>query len=196
MDIDDKKAGEHSTAEESVKPGFLGGAGGGEKPAGLVADDKKKAGNKDAADELGNVEDSASQSGLYKGGGGLNNARENEERAGGLYSGKGGTPERGENKKQKKGKGGILKKKGPVVTILLMLFGIGGIMGGSQAFLPFSLVEQYREGFNTMQVSASVRSDSFFRRQMGGGQYKNPIKTKLFSMDTFKISEKQRSKLA
>lgn len=103
MDIDDKKAGEHSTAEESVKPGFLGGAGGGEKPAGLVADDKKKAGNKEAANELGNAEDSASKGGLYKAGDGLNNARENEEKAGGLYSGKGEGPERGENKKQQKG---------------------------------------------------------------------------------------------
>ncbi|MBR2641434.1 hypothetical protein IKD49_03255 [Candidatus Saccharibacteria bacterium] len=187
---------EHSTAEESVKPGFLGGAGGGEKPAGLVTDDKKKASNNEAANELDDVENSASQGGFYKGGGGLNNARENEERAGGLYLGRGETPERGENKKQKKGKDGLLKKKGPIAAILLMLFGVGGLMSGSQAFLPFSLVEQYREGFNSMQVSASVRSDNFFRMQMGAGKYKNPIKTKLFSMDTFKISGKQRDRLA
>lgn len=113
-----------------------------------------------------------------------------EAQAPSLYTGSG----RGE---QKKGRvKGILKKKGPMAFIIGLIFGVGGLVGGAQLMQPFSLVEQFRETFNSMQTSTRVRSSSFMRYQMDTTRVKDPIKGRIFSEDTFKITKSQAQKLA
>lgn len=113
-----------------------------------------------------------------------------EAQAPSLYTGSG----RGE---QKKGRAkGILKKKGPMAFIIGLIFGVGGLVGGAQLMQPFSLVEQFRETFNSMQTSTRVRSGSFMRYQMDTTRVKNPVKGRIFSEDTFKITNSQAKKLA
>ncbi len=66
-------------------------------------------------------------------------------------------------------------------------------MTGTQMFQPFSLVAQFEEVYNSMRVSANMRSEKFFRLQMSKNRkVKSPYNifgTKL------SISEKQKQKL-
>lgn len=113
-----------------------------------------------------------------------------ESQAPGLYTGSGKNGE-------KKGKfNGIFRRKGPIALIIGLIFGAGGLITGSQLLQPFSMVEQLRETFNSMQTSTKMRSGSFLRYQMDTSRTKNPIKGRIFSEDTFKITKSQAQKLA
>ena len=116
-----------------------------------------------------------------------------EAQAPSLYTGSG----RDSGGDRKKGRvKGILKKKGPVAFIIGLIFGVGGLVGGAQLMQPFSLIEQFRETFNSMQTSTRVRSGSFMRYQMDTTRVKDPIKGRIFGEDTFKITNSQAKKLA
>ncbi len=67
-------------------------------------------------------------------------------------------------------------------------------MGGSQLFQPFSLVAQFQETFNSMQVSANTRSSRFFRLQMESGRVKDPVRGTIFGK-TFSITKKEKERL-
>lgn len=69
----------------------------------------------------------------------------------------------------------IFKKYGPVLGAFIAIFMIGGILAGTQAFQPFSLVAQFQETFNSMHISANERSGRFFKWQMENGRVKNPV---------------------
>lgn len=120
---------------------------------------------------------------------GLNTAEENADT---LYSGK-GKDDRGAPKNAR----GLFKffsnKFGPVIGIFLCVMGIGIIMTTTQSFQPFNLVAQFEEVYNSMRVSAEVRSDKIFRLQMKKNRnVKSPYNifgTKL------SISKKQQEKL-
>ena len=100
----------------------------------------------------------------------------------------------GRNEATGKARGKV--KKGPLGFLIALLFGGGALVVGSQSLMPFSLVAQIQDTFNSMQVSSSLRSDKFVSYQLDSDRVKNPLKTKLFSDDTFKISNSQSSKLA
>lgn len=112
-----------------------------------------------------------------------------EEGADGFYSGSG----RGEGKLKATGLKGLAKKGGPFFAILFIIFGAGGIMTGTQVFQPFSLVAQFEEVYNSMRVSANIRSEKLFRVQMSKNRkVKSPYNifgTKL------SISDRQKQKL-
>jgi len=183
-----KRVNDRDTMASGVRPGFLGGTGGGERPAGLSKEEKRRS----ATDELKNAEQAAE--GARDSAGvdetGLVNARQNEERAGGYYSGSGIAP-----KAKNSGFKGKFKKRGPIFGIIFAIFGVGGIMAGTQFFQPFSLIAQFQETFNSMHVSANLRSERFFRAQMDSGRTKNPIKGNAIFGKTFKISENQNAEL-
>ena len=85
-----------------------------------------------------------------------------EEDAGGFYSGSG----RGVEKLRPTGFRGKVMKGGPLYVILFVLLVSGGVMTSTQMFQPFSLVAQFEEVYNSMRVSANIRSEKFFRLQM------------------------------
>ena len=96
-------------------------------------------------------------------------------------------------------KGGFFKKKGPILSIILLLLGVGGITLGSQSLMPFSLVEQFRETYDSITTSTNLRSKTFLKLQLENKEIENPIAKKYFGIageDVFKISEKQKTKLA
>ncbi len=194
-------------------PGFLGGNGGGDAPGGLykgASQKAKKANNAknvfggaeaDAADQ---GEDPQEEGGFYRGEGGVIGAKKNEESGGGLY--KASVAQSGG---KKKGKGKFLgklsgSKKGLLFGLILSVFGIGAGMSLTQLGQPMSMVANFLGRDNSMQRSAFLRSNSLFRKQMNpkgrnlpdGINVKNPIKGKIFSEDTFKITSKQAKKLA
>ncbi len=154
--------------------------------------DGKTDNNSVAANNLRAVESRAGSNAPAQAEDSLVGARENESEAGGLYTGSGR-----EQNIQGSGKvKGFFKRKGPIALIIGLIFGVGGIMGGAQLFQPFSLIEQFRETFNSMQVSANMRSNAFFNMQMDTGRVKNPIKGRLFRSDTFKLSSRQQKRLS
>lgn len=154
--------------------------------------DGKTDNNSVAANNLRAVESRAGSNAPAQAKDSLVGARENESEAGGLYTGSGR-----EQNIQGSGKvKGFFKRKGPIALIIGLIFGVGGIMGGAQLFQPFSLIEQFRETFNSMQVSANMRSNAFFNMQMDTGRVKNPIKGRLFRSDTFKLSSRQQKRLS
>ncbi|MCR5832871.1 MAG: hypothetical protein K6G36_03000, partial [Candidatus Saccharibacteria bacterium] len=118
-------------------------------------------------------------------------ARESEENADGFYTGDGGSS--GDNKIENKG--GFLKRKGPIGLIMGLILGVGGMMGGAQMFQPFSLLEQFRETFNSMQTSANTRSNRLLRYQMDKGLVKYPTQVR-FGKTEFSLSNKQKNKLS
>ena len=91
-------------------------------------------------------------------------------------------------------------RKGPLVAILGAILTLGAVMGGSQAMLPFSLLEQLKSTYDSISTSMQSRSRVFLRKQLSNGNLEDPIKKKYFgfmkgSGATFSLSEKQRTKL-
>ena len=76
--------------------------------------------------------------------------------------------------------------------IILAIFGVGGVMLGTQTFQPFSLVAQFTETFNSMHTSADMRANAFFKAQMKKRTVKSPYN--VFGKD-FSLSKKQQAKL-
>ncbi len=150
----------------------------------------------DAARNLRSAESGASSDTPKSTEDNLGGARSNERAANGFYSGSGRDLTALPAKGKLTGKRSKLKGKGPIGFIIALILGCGGLMTGAQLLQPFSLVEQFREVFNSMQITANKRSDAFFKMQMGSGKYQNPIKGTLFRGDTFKISARQQAKLA
>lgn len=96
-------------------------------------------------------------------------------------------------------KGGFFKKKGPILSIILLLLGVGGITLSSQSLMPFSLIEQFRETYDSITTSTNLRSKTFLKLQLENKEIEKPIAKKYFGIageDVFKISEKQKTKLA
>ncbi|MBQ3436876.1 hypothetical protein IJG26_02925 [Candidatus Saccharibacteria bacterium] len=193
------------SAKEDVRPEFLGGKHDDvesgnqvESDAPTYENDKRNEESKgfyrkNAKNELESAESSAENADLGGKEGDLSDVKDNEEKAGGLYSGSKETGnERGKKKRGFKGKIG---RKTALFAIILSVFGVGGMMSVTQLFQPFSLIEQFRESFNSMHTSANIRSQVFFEYQMGAKTVKNPIK-KVFTKDTFRITKKQSAKLA
>ena len=157
---------------------------------------KRRNGSDDVAGGLRSTEQSAVNDGIGASASGLGGVRDKETKVGGLYSGNGKTADRvgGKSGKGKKKSRGWLKKGGPIGLVIGLIVGVGGIMGGSQLFQPFSLVAQFQETFNSMQVSANTRSSRFFRLQMESGRVKDPVRGTIFGK-TFSITKKQKERL-
>lgn len=172
-----------------IRPGFLGGKSG-----------ERDGRHDNAAEDLKGAEENAAGSmggGDGEGAGGasrmgLPGVAAGEKNAGGVFTGVGKAKD---DKKGGKAKG-FLKRKGPIALILGLILGVGGMVGGAQMLMPFSLVAQFTETFNSMHVATKTRSAAFFRYQMDTGRVKDPIKGKIFGDDTFKITNKQANKLA
>ena len=91
--------------------------------------------------------------------------------------------------------GGFLKKRGPLITIVMLLLGGGGLMLGSQSLMPFSLLAQFQENFDSIKTISELRSNSFLKYQLDPNRVKNPIRATMFGSTKFKITARQESKL-
>ncbi len=180
-------AGVTGSAKNSTTPGFLGGAGGGEKPVGLNSKNEK------GASTLGAAENAAANTAIGQNEDNLDGARDSEENVNTInYTGTGRDED---DDDENKGHNFFSNHKGPIAGIIGLIFALAIFFGGSQLMQPFGFVEQLRTSFNSMQTSVATRSNVLFRYQLGK-DVKNPVKSKFFSNDVFKISEKQRSRLA
>ncbi len=97
----------------------------------------------------------------------------------------------------KVGKGfGTLKKGGPVFIILGILALFGGASFLGQMSMPFSLMAQLQDKFDSITVSNTMRYKSFFRFQTtNNGNNYNLVRVGFFSPAKFKITARQKMKL-
>ena len=178
--------------KSGIRPDSLGSMAGGSKENNKKNTDK----NAGAADKLSSMEKSAG-GGVGNVGKGLDGINKLESSAPGniINSVKGKLPS-SNSKGTGKGKG-FFKKGGPVAAILGLMLGAGALIGGSQALMPFSLLSQFQETFDTINVSTSRRSDVMLRKQLAKDDVKDPIRKKYFGFgdNKFKVSSKQKSKL-
>lgn len=102
-------------------------------------------------------------------------------------------------KSGKIGKGkGKLKKAGPLMAILALCLGFGGASFFGQMSMPFSLISQFQENFDSISVSQNMRSKKFLKWQSAkeSNKVKDCIKAHYFKADEFKVSNRQKQKLA
>lgn len=98
----------------------------------------------------------------------------------------------GEQKTKKKG---FWNNKGPLMAIMGLLLGGGGVLVGSQMVMPFATANRVIQEFNSMKTVMGKRSDRVLRYQMDTERYKSPTRKTIFGNDKFKISAKQATKL-
>ncbi|MDR3297822.1 MAG: hypothetical protein LBT19_00355 [Candidatus Nomurabacteria bacterium] len=158
-----------------------------------VIEGGKKPGSDNARDDLSSVENraAADMSSVVKGGTNEAKSVEQNQVFNPRFTGE-GLP--GENKGKKKGKG-FLKGRGPLVAIVALLLGGGGLMLGSQTLMPFATANRIIQEFNSMKTVMNRRSDRVLRFQMDTSRYKSPTRNTIFGNDKLKISTKQATKL-
>lgn len=171
-------------AKASIRPDFSGTK---EASASSLRDAEEKS-----------VNQSSSTNSTNSTSGSISSAKKAEEESGntngfannvsGKTNGKGGLKATKEKAKK--------RKAGPLIAIILSLFGFGGLMSVSQAFMPFSLISQFQEHFDSIGTSQNRRSNYFLKHQFDNGLAKDPINARVFGKDKFKISKRQRQKLA
>ena len=95
------------------------------------------------------------------------------------------------------GKGfGRLKKTGPLFVILGILAMFGGASFLGQMSMPFSLIAQLQDKFDSISVSQTFRTKSFFKFQTtNNGRNYSLVRVGFFSPAKFEISQKQKLKL-
>lgn len=176
----DNPFGDSDFYSKSIKPNFA-----------LPGDGKSKKAQKAgaASGSLGNAEKSAVSDPITKTGTGVKDFLKAE--AGSIIDNVRGVNSDKNNKKTK----GKIKKGGPVAIIIAAFLAVGGAMFSGQSLMPFSLVAQFIENFDSIKVSTSLRSRSFFRHQTNGNLTKNCIHTTFFGKHKFKMTSKQKTKL-
>lgn len=96
-----------------------------------------------------------------------------------------------------KGKGkGRFSKGGPIIAIILALCGFGGASFLSQSFMPVSLISQFQSNFDSIGTSINLRTKSLLKYQMDNKRVKTCTKSNIFGTTKFKVSSKQKKKLA
>ena len=96
-----------------------------------------------------------------------------------------------------KGKGkGRFSKGGPIIAIILALCGFGGASFFSQSFMPVSLISQFQSNFDSIGTSINLRTKSLLKYQMDNKRVKTCTKSNIFDTTKFKVSSKQKKKLA
>ncbi len=161
-----------NSEKSGIRPGFLGGSGGGDKPSGLTgksSDSEKTEKANQAKAEFGNAEDAAAEQegGFYHGGDDVKSTRENEEEAGGYYSGSGRL---NASEKKKLGFKGFLKKKGGplgITAFILLFFGVGATSFTTGSFQINAWKENLDGTFGMNSAVIARRSNNVVMRLLG-----------------------------
>lgn len=91
--------------------------------------------------------------------------------------------------KKKKSKA---KKFGPIGLLIGLLGGGGGLLFGAQSMMPFGIVNNLMDTFNSMKTVNNIRSKTFFKAQVDSGRNKGL--TNIFG-NKFSIGNKMAKKL-
>ena len=99
----------------------------------------------------------------------------------------------------KKAKAGFLKKKGPLLTIIISLLFGGGGMYMTQASLPFTILDKLNDSFDSQDVSVNKRSSIFTRLMAKNAKNidmtSGATKKNIFGKQKFSVSKKMRKRM-
>lgn len=104
-----------------------------------------------------------------------------------------------ENAENKRVKSGFLKKKGPLMTIIVSLLFGGGGMYMTQASLPFTVLDKLNDTFDSQDISVNKRSGVFTKlmaknaRNVDTGS--GATKKNIFGKQKFSVSKKMRKRM-
>lgn len=91
---------------------------------------------------------------------------------------------------------GLAKKGGPVGLIIAALCCFGGFSMMGQAAMPFSLISQFQGNFDSIGTSNHMRNRRMLKIQMDDSNVKSCKKATIFGKEKFKVSSRQKKKLA
>jgi len=168
------------SGKDEIRPGFLGGG----------SADRKSDGAKGAAEDFRAAEDVAKNNFSVQPANSSGEVKQKEEKAEGLYSGIG---RKVDNKNRKNKFFGKFKKRGPIVAIVMAIFGIGGIMGMSQSFQLFSWVANINLDFGQSSAVLNRRTNFVIRRMLSSEH--DLIRTDIFGKDKYRIGNTMVGKL-
>lgn len=99
----------------------------------------------------------------------------------------------------KKAKAGFLKKKGPLLTIIISLLFGGGGMYMTQASLPFTILDKLNDSFDSQDISVNKRSGVFTRLMAKNAKNvdmtSGATKKNVFGKQKFSVSKKMRKRM-
>ncbi len=87
------------------------------------------------------------------------------------------------------------KKFGPLGTILVVIIALVGIFSGAQSLMPFGLVANGLDQFNTLRTSMNKRTTYFTRYAMKSDRNIKATRATIFGKEKFKISNSLSKKL-
>lgn len=97
-------------------------------------------------------------------------------------------------------KSGFLKKKGPLMSIIISLLFGGGGMYMTQASLPFTLLDKINDTFDSINISTNVRSKGLMRalakNSVNIPDTSKVTKKNIFGKEKFAPTRKMKKKLA
>lgn len=88
-----------------------------------------------------------------------------------------------------------VKKHGPLGLIVVVFLIVGGFMLGGQSLMPFSLVAQIQETYDSIKDSNVRRSKTIWHKQLKNAGITDPVHKKIFGGNYFKVTNKQKNKL-
>ena len=104
-----------------------------------------------------------------------------------------------ENSDNQKAKAGFLKKKGPLMTIIISLLFGGGGMYMTQASLPFTILDKLNDSFDSQDISVNKRSGVFTRLMAKNAKNvdvsSGATKKNVFGKQKFSVSKKMRKRM-
>ena len=148
----------------------------------------------DAQRELLNNESNAANEKIYQNSDGISSAKKAESINPINFTGKGISKKLAS--KKSKGKGSF-KNKGTIGFIFALFIGVSIAITNSQLLMPFSLLSQFRETFDSIKVSKEVRSKTIWTKQLENENITNPLHKKYFGFggEKFKVRTRQKNKL-
>ncbi len=91
---------------------------------------------------------------------------------------------------------GKVKKLAPALVVLLVIVGFAIFVASVQSLMPFALVNQLMDNFNSVAVSPAERSNEFLNMQLAAGRGESTYGETVYDGDEFGLSDYQKTALA
>ncbi len=91
---------------------------------------------------------------------------------------------------------GKAKKLAPALVVLLIIAGFAIFVASVQSLMPFALINQLIDNFNSVTVSPAERSNEFLNMQLATGRGESDYGETVYDGDEFGLSDYQKTALA
>jgi len=106
-----------------------------------------------------------------------------------------GNKGKGDKKGKLTGKKSKFRRFGPLGALLAIMLGGGGLMMGAQSLMPFSIVNNLMDNFNSQRTVMNRRSNVFMRKQMNPNRPRF-VRAPIFGPERFRVTPRMEGRLA